>query len=182
MSGSTRELRCSPSSATGPPHPFPPHTAISALGQTPHAPLFTPRLKFGLDPVGTRLLNCLLFSRKAEGQRHTRQVTRYTRGQAVAAARGASKAKVCPPSHDTSSTMAAPPGRQGSPALSRVPARQPLVVGHPALGTWLPDMQDMGFSEDTIMYRAYYGFKLALPLYPFLTMYQFMQLMQSPAR
>ncbi|CAE7272651.1 unnamed protein product [Symbiodinium sp. KB8] len=43
-------------------------------------------------------------------------------------------------------------------------------------------MQDMGFSEDTIMYRAYYGFKLALPLYPFLTMYQFMQLMQSPAR
>ena len=63
-----------------------------------------------------------------------------------------------------------------------VKAASRLSVGNPALGTFLPDMQDMGFSEDTVLYRAYYGFKLALPIYPFLTIYQFMQIMQSPAR
>ena len=61
-------------------------------------------------------------------------------------------------------------------------AARRLAVGHPLLGTFLPDMQDMGFSEDTVLYRGYYGFKLTMPIYPFITIYQFMQIMQSPAR
>ena len=57
-----------------------------------------------------------------------------------------------------------------------------MAVGHPLLGSFFPDMRDLGFSEEHPGFRAAFGFKAMLPLYPLIGVYSFVQLLKSGAK